>query len=169
MSGPKCIGIAGWKNSGKTQLACALVEHLSAMGYVVSTLKHAHHAFDLDTPGTDSFRHRAAGAREVALVSANRWAIQHQLQGEPEPDFQTMVNRMSACDLLVVEGYKREPIAKIEIIGPDPKFPPLWREDPNVIAVACDDALPDCPLPQFRRSQVIEIANVILKKLELAP
>ena len=115
----KCFGIAGWKNSGKTSLVAALVTNISARGFKVSTIKHAHHAFDLDTPNTDSYKHREAGANEVVLVSANRWAIQHELRGADEPEFETMLQKISPCDLVLVEGYKQENIAKLEIIGPE--------------------------------------------------
>ncbi|MEO1142840.1 MAG: molybdopterin-guanine dinucleotide biosynthesis protein B, partial [Pseudomonadota bacterium] len=109
----KCFGIAGWKNSGKTSLVASLVTEISNRGFVVSTIKHAHHAFDLDTPNTDSFKHREAGANEVVLVSGNRWAIQHELRGNPEPDFETVLEKLSPCDLILVEGYKRENIRKL--------------------------------------------------------
>lgn len=163
MSDLRCFAISGWKNSGKTSLVSALVEIITAKGPKVSTLKHAHHTFDLDQPNTDSFKHREAGAGEVVLVSANRWAIQHELHGAPEPNFNEIVSRMSPCDLLLVEGYKREPIPKVEIIGPDNTGDYLWPNDPNVMAIASDEPIDGCNLPRFSRSQTAEIANFILK------
>ncbi len=163
MSSPKCFGIAGWKNSGKTSLVAALVSDITSRGLVVSTIKHAHHNFDLDQPGTDSFAHREAGAKEVVLVSANRWAIQHELRDDEEPSFGEVLGRTAPCDLILVEGYKREPIPKIEIIGPDDNRDQLWPNDPNIKAVACDSILDNCHLPHFTRRQTIEIADFILK------
>ncbi len=162
MTEMRCFGIAGWKNSGKTSLVSSLVSEMTARGVTISTLKHAHHAFDLDTPGTDSFKHRTAGAKDVVLVSENRWAIQHELQGEPEPSFEEILRRINPCDLLLVEGYKREPIPKIEIIGPDNRDDFLWPNDQNVKAIAIDTPIDGCSLPQFERSQATEIADFIL-------
>ena len=132
MNDTPCIGIAGWKNSGKTTLVSALVSEISNRGLNVSTIKHAHHAFDLDTPGTDSFKHRTSGAKEVILVSQNRWAIQHELRGSDEPAFEEIRSRLSPCDLIIVEGYKRENIPKIEIIGPESTGEFLWQNDRNI-------------------------------------
>lgn len=166
---PPCFGIAGWKNSGKTSLVASLVNEITGLGLVVSTIKHAHHAFDLDTPGTDSFKHRAAGAHEVALVSSHRWAIQHEHKKEDEPSFKAILNRLSPCDLVLVEGYKREDIPKIEIIGPENSRERFWPGDQNVKAIACDTILDDCPLPIFRRDQVSVIADFILKYHGISP
>ena len=163
----KCFGIAGWKNSGKTSLVASLVTEITQRGYKVSTIKHAHHSFDLDTPKTDSFKHREAGANEVVLVSANRWAIQHELRDNEEPDFETMLEKLSPCDLVLVEGYKRENIAKLEIIGPDSDREWLWSNDKNIKAIARDTKLDDCPLPHFHRNDISEIADFILKTCEI--
>jgi len=168
MNSPKCFGVAGWKNSGKTSLVAGLVEELSARNMKVSTIKHAHHSFDLDTPGTDSFVHRDAGAQEVVLVSGNRWAIQHELRGNAEPGFDEILARIAPCDLVLVEGYKREPIPKIEIIGPENTGEFLWQNDRNIQALASDASIGGCPLPQFKRNQVPEIADFILKFLGMA-
>ena len=113
-SPPRIFGIAGWKNSGKTGLAVRLVETLVSRGFVVSTIKHAHHDFDIDKVGADSYRHRQAGAHEVTIVSGTRFAIMHELRGEPEPAFEDILSRLAPCDLVLIEGYKREPIPKIE-------------------------------------------------------
>ncbi len=164
----KCFGIAGWKNSGKTTLVAGLIEIFTQRGLVVSTLKHAHHSFDLDQPGTDSHRHRTAGARETALVSRDRWAIQHELKGEDEPALEEILARLSPCDLVLIEGYKRQPIAKLEIIGPDQiSDRHLWRDDRDVVAIACDQAIAKCPLPAFQRNETARIADFIQNQLQL--
>lgn len=158
----KCFGIAGWKNSGKTSLVASLVTEISSRGLKVSTIKHAHHAFDLDTPNTDSYKHREAGANEVILVSSNRWAIQHELRDSTEPDFEEMITKLSPCDLVLVEGYKRENIAKLEIIGPDSERDSLWPEDSNIKAIACDEKIANCTLPHFHRNDIKDIADFVL-------
>lgn len=162
MAVSKCFGIAGWKNSGKTTLVAGLVAELSARGLVVSTIKHAHHTFDLDQKETDSFKHREAGAREVLLVSEKRWALQHELSGNGEPPFDEMLKRLSPCDLVLVEGYKREPIPRIEVLGPTSPDQPLWKSDPHVKAIAAESAIEGSALPFFRRDQYTEIADFIL-------
>ena len=111
----RVFGVTGWKNSGKTTLTERLVAELVRRGWRVSTVKHAHHEFDIDKQGTDSFRHRQAGAGEVAIVSANRWALMHELRDEAEPALATILERLAACDIVIVEGYKREPHRKIEV------------------------------------------------------
>ena len=167
MNSLPCFGIAGWKNSGKTSLAAALITEFTKRGMKVSTIKHAHHSFDLDNEGTDSFKHRVSGAQEVVLVSQNRWAIQHELQGKPEPTFADMLSKISPCDLVLVEGYKREPIPKIEIIGPDLHKELLWKNDKNIKAIACDTQVAGCDLPQFGRQETTDIANFILSFLRI--
>lgn len=162
MAAPKCFGIAGWKNSGKTTLVAGLVAELSGRGLVVSTIKHAHHTFDLDQKDTDSFKHRDAGAREVLLVSEKRWALQHELSGNGEPSFAEMLKRLSPCDLVLVEGYKREAIPRIEVLGPASPEKSLWKSDPHVKAIAAESPVAGNPLPFFNRSQYIEIADFIL-------
>jgi molybdopterin-guanine dinucleotide biosynthesis protein B len=114
----RIFGLAGWSGSGKTTLMTALIPELVSRGLSVSTLKHAHHAFDIDQPGKDSWRHRQAGAREVMISSQNRWALMHELRGAPEPTFEDLARRMSPVDLLLVEGFKRQPHPKIEIHRP---------------------------------------------------
>ena len=109
------FGITGWKNCGKTTLVERLVSELRTRGLKVATVKHAHHAFDIDHAGTDSFRHRAAGAQEVAIVSGHRWALMHELRDEEEPRLADVLTRMSPCDIILIEGYKREDHAKIEL------------------------------------------------------
>ncbi len=162
----KCIGIAGWKNSGKTSLVSNLIAELIADGLSVSTIKHAHHNFDLDQPGTDTFKHREAGAGEVAIVSSRRWAIQHELANEQEPSLDDVLEKLSPCDVVLVEGYKRENIPKIEILAPDTKEKDyLWPNDSTVFLLACDNEVEGCDLAQFNRSDAKAIAQVISKQI----
>lgn len=155
------IGIAGWKNSGKTTLAVRLVEELTARGLCIATIKHAHHALRLDEAGTDSARHRAAGARQVAVVSQKRWALMTE---GPEPDFADIVRRLEPCDLVVVEGYKSQPIPKIEARRRDsqPGFG-LAESDENVIAIAADYEIAGAKVPVFRLDDVQAIADFVVK------
>ncbi len=131
------IGITGWKNAGKTTLVEKLVTRFAEMGLRIATVKHAHHEFDIDHEGTDSYRHRKAGAREVAIVSARRWALMHELEGESEPPLADVLARLGPCDLVIVEGYKREGHAKIEVRR-GKAGTPLAPEDPSIIAIASD-------------------------------
>jgi molybdopterin-guanine dinucleotide biosynthesis protein B len=158
----RIFGITGWKNSGKTTLTERLVAELSARGHIISTVKHAHHAFDIDQPGTDSFRHRAAGASEVAIVSGVRWAVMHELRNADEPDLQTILSRLSPCDLVLVEGYKREVHKKIETRRVDATSrEPLAPNDPNIVAVASDHPVAAGNLPVFRLEDISSIADFI--------
>lgn len=164
----RIIGITGWKNSGKTTLTERLVAEFVARGVRVSTVKHAHHAFDIDQPGTNSFRHRAAGAGEVAIVSGNRWALMHELRGESEPSLDDVLARLSPCDLVIVEGYKREGHLKIETRRREAKDTrPLSMDDPNIVAVASDHALPGETLPVFPIDDIAAMADFITSRLGL--
>ena len=156
------FGLAGWSGSGKTTLMTALIPELVFRGITVSTLKHAHHAFDVDQPGKDSWRHRQAGAQEVMVSSSNRWALMHELRGAPEPSFDELVRRMSPVDLLLVEGFKRYPHPKIEVYRPSLGKPLLHPEDPFVVAVASSEVLPGLPLPWLPLSDTGAIADFIL-------
>lgn len=164
----RVFGITGWKNSGKTTLTERLVAEFRARGFSVSTVKHAHHEFDIDTPGTDSFRHRAAGAGEVAIVSDRRWALMHELRGETEPTLDDVLARLSPCDLVLVEGYKRDQHPKIETRRLDAKERrPLSSASPNVMAIAADHPLPGEHLPVFSLDDIQAIADFIAKVLDL--
>ena len=158
----RIFGLAGWSGSGKTTLMTALIPELVSRGMTVSTFKHAHHAFDVDQPGKDSWRHRQAGAREVMISSPNRWALMHELRGAPESSFDELVRRMSPVDLLLVEGFKRYPHPKIEVYRPSLGKPLLHPEDPFVVAIACDEPLPGLPLPWLPLSDAGAIATFIL-------
>ncbi|TPK90513.1 molybdopterin-guanine dinucleotide biosynthesis protein B [Mesorhizobium sp. B2-4-17] len=158
----RVFGITGWKNSGKTTLTEKLVAELVRRGWKVSTVKHAHHDFDIDKPGADSFRHRQAGATEVAIVSGNRWALMHELRGENEPSLTDILARLAPCDIVLVEGYKRESHCKIETRRLEAKDrTPLSAGDPNVIAVAADFVVADKSLPVFDLDDVKSIVDFI--------
>jgi molybdopterin-guanine dinucleotide biosynthesis protein B len=140
----KVIGLAGWSGAGKTTLLVKLIPLLRARGLTVSTLKHAHHAFDLDQPGKDSFEHRMAGASEVLIASARRFALMHELRDEQEPSLAELLPRLSPVDLVLVEGFKREAHPKVEIHRSANKKPFLFGSVPNVVAV-----IADVPVPNF--------------------
>lgn len=163
----KVFGVVGWKNNGKTTLVVRLVEHLSASGWRVSTVKHAHHEVDLDQPGKDTWRHREAGAREVVLATGRRWAMIHELRDEPEPALDELLARMTPVDLVLVEGFKRYPHPKIEVHRKERGTPLLAREDPTIVAVASDGPLPDPALLRFELDDVAGIAGFVLARLEL--
>ena len=158
----RIFGLAGWSGSGKTTLMAALIPELVSHGITVSTLKHAHHAFDVDQPGKDSWRHRQAGAREVMISSQNRWALMHELRGAPEPTFDELVRRISPVDLLLVEGFKRHPHPKIEVYRPSLGKPLLHPEDPLVVAIASDETLLGLTLPWLPLSDAGAVAAFIL-------
>lgn len=158
----RIFGLAGWSGSGKTTLMTALIPELVSRGITVSTLKHAHHTFDVDQPGKDSWRHRQAGAREVTISSQNRWALMHELRGAPEPTFDELVRRMSPVDLILVEGFKSHPHPKIEVYRSSLGKPLLYPQDPFVVAVASDEVLPGLTLPWLPLSNAGAIASFIL-------
>ena len=163
----KVFGFAGWSGSGKTTLIERVIAHLSQRGLRVSLIKHAHHEFDVDQPGKDSYRHRTAGASEVLVSSANRWALMRELRGEPELTLRQAVGHFSACDLVLVEGFKRESIPKLEIWRAEVGKALLFPTDRNIVALASDDALPneaqEPSFPRFGLAQVSEIAEFALQ------
>lgn len=164
----RVFGIAGWKNSGKTTLTEKLVAELTRRGWRVSTVKHAHHAFDIDHPGTDSFRHREAGAQEVAIVSSNRWALVHELRGAGEPTLADILARLSPCDLVLVEGYKAEAHKKLEARRLEAtKREPIGASDASVVAIAADHAIASETVPVFDLNDVTGIADLIEKETGL--
>jgi molybdopterin-guanine dinucleotide biosynthesis protein B len=135
------LGIVGWSGSGKTTLLVAVLPLLRASGLSVSTIKHAHHGFDMDVPGKDSHRHRLAGAHEVLVASSRRWAILHEVEG-PEPNLPDLLARLEPVDLVLVEGFKSHDYPKLEVFRPELGKPSLWDKEPGVVAVA-SDATPD--------------------------
>lgn len=158
----RVFGITGWKNSGKTTLTERLVAELSRRGWKISTVKHAHHDFDIDKEGTDSFRHRQAGASEVAVVSGRRWALMHELRGEDEPSLEEVLARLAPCDLVLVEGYKREGHRKIETRRQAARdTTPLSTGDPTILAVASDVPAAGETLPAFDLDDIGGIADFI--------
>jgi len=158
----RIIGLAGWSGSGKTTLIKKLIPCLIARGLKVSTLKHAHHGFDLDQPGKDSFFHRAAGATEVIISSARRFAILHELRDEPEWDLPDLVAKMSPVDLVLVEGYKRDAFPKLEIHRAANGKPLIYPEDPHVVAIAADVAVPAAKVPVVDLNDIEAIAEMLL-------
>lgn len=168
----RVYGVAGWKNSGKTTLVERLVAEITARGRSVSTLKHAHHVFDVDRPGKDSWRHREAGARQVLVASRARWALMTELRDAPEPPLAELLARLSPVDLVLVEGYKRDRHPKIEVRRAETAQSLIAASDPTVEAIATD-ALLEYPLeapglPLFHLDDVPEIADFILGRVGLA-
>ena len=164
----RVFGITGWKNSGKTTLTEKLVAELTKRGYRVSTVKHAHHDFDIDRQGADSWRHRAAGATEVAVVSGRRWALMHELRGEDEPRLDDIIARLAPCDIVLVEGYKREGHDKIETRRLGAKDTrPLTLDDPAIRAIAADHAVAGEQVPVFALDDVASIADFIVARAGL--
>lgn len=162
------IGIAGWKNSGKTTLAERLIGELTRRGYRVSSLKHAHHDFQIDTGETDSARHRRAGANQVAIVSPDRWAVISELKGLPEPSLEEMLARLAPCDLVVVEGFKSAAIPKIEARrNAAVQKTPLSPADRHIIAIAADHAVPGATVPVFALDDVAGLADLVVQRLGL--
>ena len=155
------IGIVGWKNSGKTTLAAALIRELCARGLTVNSIKHAHHMVDVDQPGTDSYKHRDAGAREVLLAGGQRFAIMHELRGAEEPTLDELLARLGPCDWVVVEGFKTHSHPKIEVHRSENSHAPLYTEYTDIIAVAANYAA-DFSGPVFDVNDVPAIADFIL-------
>ena len=162
----KIIGIAGYSGSGKTTLIEKVIPLLVREGVRVSLIKHAHHEFDVDQPGKDSYRHRHAGCAEVLISSSKRWALMHELRGAEEPRLQDQLKHLSPCDLVIVEGYKSEPIPKIEVHRRAGHTPLLHPEDPHVIAVATDEPL-ETSLPQLAVDDPEAVARFIVQYLGL--
>jgi molybdopterin-guanine dinucleotide biosynthesis protein MobB len=163
------LGIVGWKNNGKTTLVVRLVEWLTAQGYRVSTVKHAHHTVDIDQPGRDSWRHRQAGATEAVLATSRRFAVVHELRDEAEPALEDLLARMAPVDLVVVEGFKRFGHPKIEVHRRERGTALIAPEDPSVIAVATDHPALDTDRPLLPLDNVEAIARFALGRLGLRP
>lgn len=157
----KVLGIAGYSGSGKTTLIEKLVPLLTAEGLRVSLVKHAHHEFDVDHAGKDSWRHRQAGCTEVLVGSHRRWALMRELRGEKEPTLAEQIARLSPCDLVLVEGYKRDPIPRIEVHRREAGTPLLYPGDPHVIALATDEPLAT-PLPQLPLADAPAVARFVI-------
>lgn len=158
------IGLAGWSGAGKTTLVEKLIPELTGRGLSVSTIKHAHHNFDVDQPGKDSYVHRAAGATEVLVTSANRFALMHELRGAPEPGLADLLAKLAPVDIVIVEGFKRDPHPKIEIWRRANGKPFLHPEDPAIVAVAADEKLGGLPVPCVDLNDMKEVADMVLAK-----
>ncbi len=156
------MGICGWSGSGKTTLIARLLPCLTSQGVRVSTIKHAHHAFDVDTPGKDSHTHRLAGAEEVLVSSARRWALMHELRSAPEPTLPELLAQLSPVDLVLVEGFKRHPHRKLEVHRPSNGKSLLAREDSDIVGVASDVALTGLAVPVLDLDDAPAIAAFVL-------
>jgi molybdopterin-guanine dinucleotide biosynthesis protein B len=163
----KVFGFAGWSGSGKTTLIEKLIPRFVARGLKVSLIKHAHHTFDVDQPGKDSYRHRHAGATEVLVTSSRRWVLMHELRGAQEPSFDEQLKHLSPCDLLIVEGFKHAPIPKLEVWRAVTGEGMLHPLDPHIVAVA-SDAKVDTKLPLLDLNDDAGIADFIARHLKLA-
>ncbi len=162
----KIFGFAAWSGSGKTTLIENLIPLFVARGLNVSLIKHAHHAFDVDQPGKDSYRHRRAGATEVLVSSSARWVLMHELRKEAEPELPQLLERLSPCDLVLVEGFKQQPIPKIEIHRRAAEKPLLYPDDPHIVAIATDVDL-ETRLPRFGLDDYEGIARFILSHVAM--
>lgn len=163
----RIFGITGWKNSGKTTLVTALVTEFVSRGYKVSTIKHAHHAFDMDTPGKDSHRHRTAGASQVLVASATRWALMHELRGERAPTLDELLAHIAPCDLVLVEGFKRDRHPKIEVVRSRDGEPPIAESDPTIVAIATNQPALFAEHKTLPLDEVGTIANFIERACSL--
>jgi molybdopterin-guanine dinucleotide biosynthesis adapter protein len=157
----RVIGLAGWSGSGKTTLITKVIPVLVARGLKVSTIKHAHHAFDIDRPGKDSWQHREAGASEVVVASSRRWAVVHELRDEPEPPLEELLTKLAPADLLIIEGFKRHAHPKLEIYRASVGKPLIYPQDDCVVAIASDAPLPHAQLPVLKLDDIEGIANVL--------
>jgi len=159
----RVLGIAGWSGSGKTSLITRLLPAFSSTSLRVATLKHAHHSFDVDVPGKDSYEHRKAGAGEVIISSARRWVQMHEVGPAREATLAELLRRVSPCDLVLVEGYKSERHPKLEVYRQTLGTPPLYLQDKAIVGVASDQPLPEAPLPVVDLNDTAQVAGFILQ------
>jgi molybdopterin-guanine dinucleotide biosynthesis protein B len=159
----RIIGLAGWSGAGKTTLVAKLIPSITARGIKVSTLKHAHHAFDVDQPGKDSYMHRMAGATEVLVSSQNRFALMHELRGAPELTLAQLLGKLSPVDLVIIEGYKRDPHPKLEVFRASVGKPLIHPDDPYVVAIASDVELPQMRVPRVSIDDTDAVIDILLK------
>ena len=163
----RLYGVTGFKNAGKTGLVERLVAEIAGRGLTVSTIKHTHHAVDLDQPGTDSFRHRQAGAAEVVLASDTRWTLMHELRGRAAPPLEMLLARMAPVDLVIAEGFKTERHPKVEAWRAAAGHGVMAPDDPTIRAVAADSVLPDLSVPRFALDDTRGVADFILREVGL--
>jgi molybdopterin-guanine dinucleotide biosynthesis protein B len=157
----RLIGLAGWSGSGKTTLLARLIPALNARGHAVSTVKHAHHDFDIDTPGKDSHSHRLAGAREVLVSGGRRWALMHELRGAAEPSLAELLGHLAPADFVIVEGFKRDDHPKIEIHRRAASRSLLHPHDPHIVAMASDTPAPAAPIPVVDLDDIEAVADLV--------
>jgi molybdopterin-guanine dinucleotide biosynthesis adapter protein len=162
----RVIGIAGWSGAGKTTLLVRLIAVLAQRGLRVATIKHAHHAFDVDRPGKDSYEHRKAGAAEVIVSSAARWVVMHELGGGAEATLADLLRKVSPCDLVLVEGFKRERLPKIEVFRRALGTPALHEQDERIVAIASDEAVPTARVPVVDLNDAAAVADLICERAE---
>lgn len=163
----KIYGVVGWKNSGKTTLVERLVIEITGRGFSVSTVKHAHHTFDIDHDGKDSHRHRSAGAKEVLLASRNRWALMHENRGEPEAPLSEFLAKLTPVDLVLIEGYKRDDHAKVEAHRAETKQGLIAADDDTIRAIASNHSLEGMSVPVLDLDDVAGVASFILREVGL--
>jgi molybdopterin-guanine dinucleotide biosynthesis protein B len=164
--GARVFGIVGWSGSGKTTLLTKLIPVLVGRGLRVATLKHAHHGFDVDLPGKDSYEHRRAGAGEVIVFSSRRWVQMHEIGDEPPVKLAQMLRRLSPCDLVLVEGFKRELLPKLEVFRRETGNPLLHPDDPHIVALAARAAPPGTPVPVIDLDDMDAIADLVCARAE---
>jgi molybdopterin-guanine dinucleotide biosynthesis adapter protein len=159
----RIIGLSGWSGAGKTTLLKGLIPALTARGHTVSTIKHAHHRFDIDHPGKDSWHHREAGASEVLISSGIRWALMHELRDAAEPGLPELLARLSPVDFVLIEGFKRQAHPKIEIHRAANDKPLLYPGDPTIVAIATDVSIPDAPIPLVQLGDFTAVADLVAR------
>ena len=162
----RILGFAGWSGSGKTTLLAKIIPRLVARGLTVSTVKHAHHGFDVDTPGKDSHTHRMAGATEVLVASGKRWALMHELREQDEPGIYDLLRKMSPVDLVLIEGFKSARHSRIEVYRKEIGKPPFHPENPQVVGIVSDTPFPDAGLPVVDIDDVEAVVELVLAKAE---
>ncbi len=166
MNNARVLGIAGWSGSGKTTLITKLIPLLAGRGIRVATLKHAHHAFDVDQPGKDSYEHRKAGASEVIVSSARRWVQMHEVGDGAEATLAQLLARLSPCDLVLIEGFKTERHPKMEVFRGSVGKAPLHPEDPRIVAIASDAGFPNAGIPNVDINNIEAVAEMVLARAE---
>lgn len=169
MSSARVLGITGWSGSGKTTLITKLLPLLKSRGLRIATLKHAHHSFDVDQPGKDSYEHRKAGAQEVIVSSATRWVQMHEVGGSQEASLAELLRRVSPCELILIEGYKSERHPKLEVFRSANAKTPLHLTDPRIIAIASDQAFPTATVPVVDLNDTTAIADVVWGRAQPLP
>ena len=166
MQQARILGVVGWSGSGKTTLLTRLIPVLSGRGLKIATLKHAHHAFDVDQPGKDSYEHRKAGASEVIVSSARRWVQMHEVGEAPEATLAELLQRLSPCDLVLIEGFKSERHPKMEVFRKDAQKSPLHPDDRQIVAIASDQEFPDAGVPVVDLNNIEAVADLVCERAE---